>query len=121
MRLRALFVVALACTSLSACSTLAAIPASPSVVANATVLDEQAATGAEIAYKAFRVAVKAYVTGYGVSPETAGKLRTINNQAYGLLGSVRRAYNAGNATSYNSALSDLYGSIAQGYAIIKGN
>lgn len=117
--MRALILVA--ALGLGACATVPSVPASPSAIANGSVLDEQAGTGAEIAYKAFRVGVTTFIKAGmpGIVEQqkatVAGRLRTLNNQAYTWLATVRRAYKAGNASTYNDALSEMYASIAEGY------
>lgn len=116
---RIILIAALACVA-QGCTT-ASIPTSPSVVANKTVLDEQAGVVAELAYKSFRVGVTTFINAGmpGIAdPQkalVAGRLRTLNNQAYSWLGTIRRAYAASNATSYHEAIGQMYAAIAEGY------
>lgn len=95
---------------LAGCNGLASIPvipANPAVVANKTILDEQAATGAELAYKTFRVGLELATDLGKVKGDKAVKLRKINTDAYNLIKRERAAYNAANATDYNAALAEL--------------
>ena len=80
------------------------IPASPAAVADSTVLDEQGALAAELAYKAARVAVETAVDAGLIRGPAAAKIAKLDRQAFAALGVVRKAYAAGNAASYASAL-----------------
>lgn len=92
----------MACGSMT--GTFNSIPASPAAVANSTVLDEQGALAAELAYKAARVAVETGVDAGFIKGATAANVAKIDQRAFAALGVVRKAYAAGNATSYASAL-----------------
>lgn len=100
---------------------------SPSSITGKTVVDEQAGSAAELAYKTFRLSANAAVdsgcpwqkTGQ-CSVKTLQGIRDINTKLYTLLGSIRTAYTAVNATDYTTALSQFYASVAQGYAVLKG-
>lgn len=124
--MRRLFLIA-ALTVIAQGCTVSGVPASPASVANSTVHDEQAGSAAELAYKAFRVGVTAFINAGepGIvdaqKAVVAGRLRTLNNQAYSYLGTVRRGYSAVNAASYSEALSQVYAAIAEGYTYIRGN
>lgn len=119
-----LFVLA-ACTPANFATGVAdAITAPPVTHANKTVLDEQVASSAELLYKGFRIGGTLVIKSGQCTGTCAQTIRTLNNQAYGLLGTIRRAYKAGNAASYQEAYSDLVSTIAQGTALIaqvKGN
>lgn len=80
------------------------IPASPGAVADSTVLDEQGALAAELAYKAARVAVETAVDAGLIRGPAAAKVARLDRQAFAALGVVRKAYVAGNAASYANAL-----------------
>ncbi|EQA97268.1 hypothetical protein L286_23365 [Sphingobium sp. HDIP04] len=80
------------------------LPAPPAAVADSTVLDEQGALAAELAYKAARVAVETSVDAGLIKGATAAKIAKLDQRAFTALGVVRKAYAAGNATSYASAL-----------------
>ena len=87
-------------------------PASPAVVADSTALDEQGALAAELAYKAARVAVETGVDAGLIRGATAAKVATLDRQAFAALGVARKAYAAGNASSYASALTAARSAIA---------
>lgn len=85
-------------------SAINSIPASPAAVADSSTLDEQGALAAELAYKAARVAVETGVDAGLIRGATAAKVAKLDRQAFAALGLVRKAYDAGNAASYTSAL-----------------
>lgn len=95
--------LALLC-ALPACTPFNTIPPAPGAVANKTVLDEQGALAAELAYKAARVAIETGVDAGLIRGATAAKVATLDAKAYAALGVVRKAYEAGNAASYNAAI-----------------
>jgi len=76
----------------------------PASVANKTVLDEQAALGVELAYKAARLSMETAVDAGLLKGAGATKAAAIDNQAYLAVATVRQAYRAGNAASYKEAL-----------------
>lgn len=124
MRFHALFAApALAIAALSACALPAApagIPAAPVEVADKTVLDERAAFGVELAYEAFRSAVELGVDAGLIKGARATALANLDSRAYQALLVARAAYDAGNAESYSSALSNAREAISDGIALIKG-
>ena len=92
------------CTALP--TLLGSIPAAPVGVADRTVLDEQALTALELAYKGGRIAVEAGVDLGFIRGEVATRLAVLDDRAFKALGAARAAYRAGNADSYASALRD---------------
>jgi len=76
----------------------------PSSVANKTILDEQAALGVELAYKAARLSMETAVDAGLLKGSSAAKAAVIDNRAFLAVATVRQAYRAGNATSYKEAL-----------------
>ena len=84
--------------------TINSLSASPAAVADSTTLDEQGALAAELAYKAARVAIETGVDAGFIKGATAAKVAKLDQRAFTALGVVRKAYAAGNATSYASAL-----------------
>lgn len=102
--------------ALSGCGGLSdavnSIPASPVAVAESTTLDEQGALAAELAYKAARIAVETGVDAGVIKGATAAKVAQLDQRAFAALGVVRKAYAAGNAASYASALTTVRAAIA---------
>lgn len=98
-----LLATCLALAPLTACTT---IPAGPGEVANQTVLDEQAASSVELAYKAARIACEVAVDAGVIRGERATQFRDLNRRAYAAVLAVRTAYRAGNASGYASAISE---------------
>lgn len=98
----------LAALALAGCSfgEVASVPPAPSAVADKTVLDEQGALAAELAYKAARIAVETGVDAGLIKGATASRVASLDSKAYAALGKVRAAYRAGNAASYASALTE---------------
>lgn len=101
MRLRLL--LAAVALSLSACATPLPLPDTPAQAANQTSLDEQTALAVELAYTG---AATAAVTArrVGLIPDATWVcVQRLDRDAYGMVQGVRRAYDAGNATSYTRA------------------
>ncbi len=100
--------VLLACAllfPLAACSTLQNVPTAPSEIADQTRLDEQAALTLTLAYTgAAKAATLAIETGIIDSPATIARIGELDRQAFAAVLAAERAYNAGNAASYASAL-----------------
>lgn len=96
-----LIAIALALTSLTAC---ASIPAAPVEVANKTVLDERAAIGVELAYKASRLAIETAVDAGLVKGQRAAAIAELDRTAYKAVLAARAAYRTGNALAYDAAL-----------------
>lgn len=90
---------------------LTSVPTSPSVVADKTVLDEQGALAAELAYKAARVAVETGVDAGVIRGDAAARFAVLDAKAYAALGKVRAAYRIGNAATYSAALTEARGEI----------
>lgn len=90
---------------------LTSIPASPSAAADKTVLDEQGALAAELAYKAARIAVETGVDAGVIRGATAARFAELDAKAFASLGKVRAAYRIGNAATYSAALTEARGAI----------
>jgi hypothetical protein len=119
--------------ALAACATLpatgldtaaavadATVTTKPADVASTTVLDEQAALGVELAYKAFRTALEV-ATDAGVLRGTAAtQAADLDARAYLAVLAVRGAYRSGNATSYGQAVTDARAAITAALASVKG-
>ncbi len=115
-----LFLAILAPLALSGCaglSTLAGLPSAPVAVADETVLDEQAALSIDLAYKAARLAIETGVDAGVIRGERAARLAEVDNQAFAAVQAARRAYRAGNATSYGAALAEARAAIADMLAL----
>lgn len=76
----------------------------PATVADKTVLDEQAALGIELAYKAARLAGETAVDAGLLKGAAASKAAALDNKAFLAVATVRQAYRTGNAASYREAL-----------------
>ena len=109
-KLRPRLLALVLCFALSGCGALlpmlAQAPPAPVTVADRTVLDEQALTALELAYKGGRIAAEAGVDLGFIRGEVAVKVAQIDDRAFKALGAARAAYRAGNAESYASALRD---------------
>lgn len=118
--MRHLCLAILAPLALSGCAGLnglAGVPPTPVEAADSTVLDEQAALSIELAYKAARMAVETGVDAGVVKGEQAARLAEIDNKAFAAVQAARRAYRAGNATSYGAALAEARAAIADMLAL----
>jgi hypothetical protein len=93
--------IALVSTSLTACTT---VPPAPVDVANKTVLDERAAIGVELAYKAARLAIETAVDAGLVKGQRATAIAELDRTAYKAVLAARAAYRTGNAPAYDAAL-----------------
>lgn len=111
--MKRIFVAALALT-LSACAGLQIpqLPSAPVAVADETVLDEQAALSIELAYKAARLAMETAVDAGAIRGANATRIAELDNEAYAAVLAARRAYRAGNATSYGAALAEARAAIS---------
>lgn len=98
--------------ALPACTPVNTIPPPPGAVADKTILDEQGALAAELAYKAALIALETGVDAGVIRGATAARIAALDAKAYAALGVVRRAYEAGNATSYAAALVTARAAIA---------
>jgi hypothetical protein len=114
--MKRMILAALAPLALCGCaglSALTSLPAAPVAVANETTLDEQGALAVELAYKAARLAMETGVDAGAIRGETAVRVAELDNTAYAAVLAARRAYRAGNATSYGAALAEARGAISQ--------
>lgn len=102
----------------SACNI--APPATPSTVANKTVLDEQIAVTAELAYKAARLAAETAVDAGLIRGTRADVVRVANVRAKSATDAVRNAYAAGNALNYSLAAAEAERAVNGILAAIKG-
>lgn len=103
--------------ALSGCGVLPlltgiAAPPPPVAVADRTMLDEQALTALELAYKAGRIAAEVAVDAGLIRGEVALKVARLDDGAFKALGAARAAYRAGNADGYSAALREGQASIA---------
>lgn len=105
-----------AALALSACTT---IPGSPGTVANQTILDEQIGIGAEVSYKAARLATELAVDLGKLNGANATKAAELDRKAYAALGVMRQAYTTGNATSYAAAAAQAQSAVAELLTIIR--
>ena len=107
--------------ALSGCGLLtlpAGIPAAPAAVANTTVLDEQAALGVELAYKAERIALETAVDAGRLTGARATQAATLDDKAFAAVKVARRAYLAGNATDYATAIAQARLAVTDTLAIL---
>jgi len=79
------------------------LPNAPGDLADATLLDEQAALSVELAYQAAGAAVKTAVDAGVLHGDAADQVAALDRQAYRAVRAVRDAYDAGNADSYAEA------------------
>lgn len=87
-----------------ACSACVGTLPGPNTVADRTTLDERLALGAELAYKAARLAVEVATDAGAIRGNRATLVAAADERAYAALGAVRAAYEAGNASSYATAI-----------------
>lgn len=113
-----------AAASLVACTPgstgLGGLPAAPEQVADRVVLDEQAAIGVELAYKALRTAIEVATDAGLIRGPRATQMATLDNRAYTLVQSTRAAYRAGNAAGYATAAAEARAAIDQAISAIRG-
>lgn len=100
----AALLLAAMCSYLASCGPLP----SPRSVSSATVLDEKLAIGAEASYQTANT-IGAALVRVGVLP--VARFKALDNEAYAALELVRAAYDAGDATSYATALARLTAAI----------
>lgn len=91
---------------------IASIPTAPAEVADRTILDEKALTGIELAYKASRLAVEAGVDLGVIKGATASRFAVLDSKAYDAVTLARKAYGAGNARSYEAAVTEAQSAVA---------
>lgn len=111
--MKRLFMVA--ALALAACATpgpFPGLPGAPADVANQIKLDEQGALGAELAYKAARIAVELAVDSGVLKGERADRFATLDRRAFAAVKAVRVAYAAGNASNYKATAEIARGAIA---------
>jgi hypothetical protein len=107
--------------ALAGCSfgSIASAPP-PAELADRTALDEQAAIGVELAYKAFRLAAETAVDAGVLKGERAAMVGRLDDAAYTAVTAVRAAYAAGNAENYAAALEQANAAIGAGVKLVKG-
>lgn len=108
-------VVLALCLALGACNgvgALTGLPPSPVAAADRTVLDEQAITAVELAYKAARIAVETSVDAGFIKGAAATKVAALDDKAYAAVRVARGFYAAGNATGYFSAIGQAKAAVA---------
>lgn len=109
--------LALICAApLASCANLT----SPVASANQTKLDEQAAIGVNLAYKAFRLAAETGIEAGFIKGDVAAKVASADNRAFAAVQAVDAAYRAGNSTDYASAVANAYVAIDFAVAAVKG-
>lgn len=116
--------LALSALSLCSCNTLSALsqlPASPAAVCDRTLLDEQAGTGVELGYKAWRVGMELAVDSGKLHGAAATKIAAIDNQLFAGTVAVQTAYKACNAASYKQAISSAQATLVAATKALKGN
>lgn len=99
--------IMLGALALSACTAGTApplgIPAAPVQVADQTRLDEQTALAVELAYTGAATAATTARRARLISDAAWPCVQRLDRDAYAVVLGVRRAYDAGNATSYTQA------------------
>jgi hypothetical protein len=107
---------AFAALSLVGCTTTG-VPPSPESAADRTVVDEQAATDVELAYKGMRLAIELGVDAGVIKGASASRAAELDNKAYQALQVARAAYRAGNSSNYLAALAEARTAIADALAL----
>jgi hypothetical protein len=102
-------------------ASAAGLPPTPQAAANTTVLDEQAATGVELAYKAMRLAIETAVDAGFLKGANASKAAALDNKAYAALKVARDAYRVGNAPGYFAALAQARTAITDALAVMQAH
>ena len=102
--------LALLC-AMPACTPVNKIPPAPAVVATKTVLDEQGALAAELAYNAAPIAAETGVDAGLIRGATAAKIATLDVKAFAALKIVHQAYSAKNAAGYTTAIASARAAI----------
>jgi hypothetical protein len=115
---------------LSACASMpppeisravSALPATPSVGANKTVLDEQAALSVELAYQASALTLRTGLRAGLIKGPDAVRAAKADQTAYSAVKAMRAAYDAGNARSYVSAVLSAREAITRSLTLLKGD
>lgn len=105
------------CTALPGIGTLPP----PAAVAERTLADEQAAQGAELAYKAFRTALEIAVDTGFLKGAAAARAAELDRRAFAALGVARKAYTTANSTDYLQAVANARAAIDDALASVKGS
>lgn len=103
---------------LAACATPTSLQ--PATYANTTVVDEQFATTAELAYKSWRLAATTGVQSGLIKGQTARHVAALDNKLYAALTAVEAAYAAGNSAGLQAAVTSFNVSLNSAYAVIGG-
>jgi hypothetical protein len=108
--------------SMTACAVLETLDKAPAPVelADKTMVDEQAMLGIELAYKAARLAAETAVDAQLVRGENAARLAELDARAFQAVEIARRAYRAGNAPGFVTALGDAQGAVRDLLALANG-
>lgn len=106
--------------ALTGCN-IPALADTPVEVADQTILDERAAIGAELAYRAQNTLLELAVDSGRLKGDLALRAAGFDRQAYAALQAVRSAYRAGNAASYAAALDEARAAVEATLNIIEGN
>lgn len=115
------FVAAAGVMAIPACApgtNIATTP--PAALAGASVLDEKAVLGAELAYKAMRTAGTIAIDAGVLKGDRAARVAVIDNRAYAAVLLARRAYSAGNANDYGRAVGEALSLIGEAQALLAG-
>jgi len=91
----------------------------PSSIADATVLDEKLALGAEATYAAARTAMEFQVDRGQITGAAATRASALNRKAYAATLAVRSAYDAGNADGYVEAAATATLATSQLLAVLR--
>lgn len=97
----------LALLALAGCApglTLPVTPPAPAAIAEQTTLDERAALGVEIAYRAAGALLERAIDDGRLRGGAAVRADAIDARAAAIVGAARAAYDAGNARSYAAAV-----------------
>ena len=97
-------------TGLGGCASLG-LSGSPAAVTDGVLLDEQAAVGVELAYKAARMLTESLVKSGVIRGDLATRVAAADRRAYATVRAARAAYAAGRSTSYTEAVLLAQGAI----------
>lgn len=98
----------------------ATIPTGTAQLADQTKVDEQLAIGANLGYKAFRLAVETGVQSGFIKGTLATKVADVDSRLFGLIQTIDSAYKSGNSQSLAGAVAAFNTTLAQGNALITG-
>ncbi len=110
-----------ACTPGYITPGLGSVIVAPVEYANRTAMDEQAAVGVELGYKAFRQTIELGVDSGFIKGERAARAAAADRRAYAALLVVRQAYKTANAQDFLMAIRSGNIAIEQAVAAVKGN